>query len=257
LGGVSLRALSKGAAIECSHRPESVTHWKIRAYQFVVDKVVNQCYRRLCYFKQAWLLPSPTPALSLAPSIACGLFFILSLEGPIAKKVNSFGIKQIQPLFPKCRGGVGIPIPSLDSRRESTETPGAGDESTGHPGVWGPKFRFCSPLVTRHSLQSGVWGPRFARHSPLAIRHSLPRCGVPSWGDLCAKSCPRLTEGFLKLSTVNCRLLTAFEINTCKSVSKQTTLTPFTINTYAKRGEGGREEPGKQRTRSCRTQELA
>ena len=33
-------------------------------------------------------------------------------------------------------GGVGIPIRSLDSRRESTKTPGAGDASTGHPG-WG------------------------------------------------------------------------------------------------------------------------
>src|SRR5258707_7062315 len=33
-------------------------------------------------------------------------------------------------------GGVGTPIRSLDSRRESTKTPGAGDASTGHPG-WG------------------------------------------------------------------------------------------------------------------------
>src|SRR5260370_14014227 len=114
------------------------------------DNLLNPCYLRLFYFKQASLPPSATPALTLAPSIACSLF-------PIAKKVNSFGIKQIQPLFPKCRGGVGIP-----------------SESTGHPG----------------------WGPLL--------------------GDLWAKSCPRLTEGFLKLSTVNCRLLTTFRINTCK-----------------------------------------
>jgi hypothetical protein len=33
--------------------------------------------------------------------------------------------------------------------------------------------------------------------------------------------------------------LTPFRINTCKSVSKQTTLTIFRINTYAKPGEGG------------------
>src|SRR2546425_5946222 len=31
-----------------------------------------------------------------------------------------------------------------------------------------------------------------------------------------------------------------FRINTCKSVSKQTTLTSFRINTYEKQGEGGR-----------------
>src|SRR5713101_6091990 len=33
--------------------------------------------------------------------------------------------------------------------------------------------------------------------------------------------------------------LTTFRINTCKSVSKQRTLTPLRINTYEKRGEGG------------------
>src|SRR5258708_3295400 len=33
--------------------------------------------------------------------------------------------------------------------------------------------------------------------------------------------------------------LTTFRINTCKSVSKQTTLTTFRINTYKKTGEGG------------------
>jgi len=32
---------------------------------------------------------------------------------------------------------------------------------------------------------------------------------------------------------------TSFRINTCKSVSKQTTLTPFRINTYEKTGGGG------------------
>src|SRR5712664_932779 len=33
--------------------------------------------------------------------------------------------------------------------------------------------------------------------------------------------------------------LTTFRINTCKSVSKQTTITTFRINTYKKTGEGG------------------
>ena len=33
--------------------------------------------------------------------------------------------------------------------------------------------------------------------------------------------------------------LTTFRMNTCKSVSKQRTLSPFRMNTYAKTGEGG------------------
>jgi hypothetical protein len=36
------------------------------------------------------------------------------------------------------------------------------------------------------------------------------------------------------------RHLSPFRINTCKSVSKQTTLSTFRINIYEKRGEGGR-----------------
>jgi len=37
--------------------------------------------------------------------------------------------------------------------------------------------------------------------------------------------------------------LTTFRINTCKSVSKQSTLTTFRMNTYRKRGEGGTPIP--------------
>jgi len=58
-----------------------------------------------------------------------------------------------------------------------------------------------------------------------------------------------------QLSTVGCEPQfrpppTPFRINTCKSVSKQTTLTPFRINTYEKQGEGG-GVPGAQRP--CRS----
>jgi hypothetical protein len=110
-------------------------------------------------------------------SLACRLF-------SVSKKVNSFAIKQIQPLFRKCRGvGVGIPIPSLDSRRESTRTLGAGDATTGHAG-WGVPPAACF----------GVF------------------CPAPP------------------------RPITPFRINTCKSVSKQTTLTSFRITTYEKHG---------------------
>src|SRR5713101_8135120 len=38
----------------------------------------------------------------------------------------------------------------------------------------------------------------------------------------------------------NCSSITSFRINTCKSVSKQSTLTTFRMNTYTNRGEGGR-----------------
>src|SRR5260370_36106153 len=37
----------------------------------------------------------------------------------------------------------------------------------------------------------------------------------------------------------NKRQITTFRINTCKSVSKQRTLSPFRINTYEKQGEVG------------------
>ncbi len=133
-------------------RPDSVTHWKIGAYQFIVDKLVNPCYRRLCYFKQASLLHSADPALTLAPSIVCSLFVV-------AKKVNSFGIKQIQPLFAKCRGGVGIP-----------------NVSTGHPG-WGGQSTLCLPVISAvhlvtplplASLGCGVRVSLATRHSPLS-----------------------------------------------------------------------------------------
>jgi hypothetical protein len=44
---------------------------------------------------------------------------------------------------------------------------------------------------------------------------------------------PRASRGHLP------RVTYSFRINTCKSVSKQTTLTPFRMNTYEKQGEGG------------------
>src|SRR5713226_6359432 len=44
-----------------------------------------------------------------------------------------------------------------------------------------------------------------------------------------------------------CLLLTPFRINTCKSVSKQRTLTTFRMNTYEEQGEGGRGRWGTDR----------
>ena len=115
--------------------------------QFTIDKYSDLAYHCVCYLEQTLHrscrgshTPRVIPALTLGPSITCSLFVA-------SKKVNSFGIKQIQPLFPKC-GGWGIPIRSLDSRRESTKTPGAGDATTGHPGGGCPsmsRFRLTSP----------------------------------------------------------------------------------------------------------------
>ncbi len=94
---------------------------------------------------------------------------------------------------------------------------------------------------------AGVWG--WASRSRLwtlgGSRRRLPDAttrhpGVGGgYSRLISASTPWCTEGFLKLSTVNCRLLTAFKINTCKSVTKQMTLSIFGINTYAKTGGGG------------------
>jgi hypothetical protein len=86
---------------------------------------------------------------------------------------------------------------------------------------------------------------------------SFPK--IPGWGvplrnlpDLC--SLPRLprasrgaSKGALSFAFVLvrsswrflCPPLTTFRMNTCKSVSKQSTLTIFRMNTYEKQGEGG------------------
>src|ERR1700687_514693 len=85
--------------------------------------------------------------------------------------------------------------------------------------------------------------------------HKTPGWGVPrrNLRDLCVSlpRSPRASRGALRgaLSFVfalvcsSWRLLrptpTTFRINTCKSVSKQTTLTTFRMNTYEKTGGGG------------------
>src|SRR5712664_4751058 len=83
------------------------------------------------------------------------------------------------------------------------------------------------------------------------INHLQPLFGKhPGWGY------PNASMGHLEpLSSDkgrrrNCSSITSFRINTCKSVSKQSTLTTFRMNTYAKRGEGGRARFGVRR--SCR-----
>jgi hypothetical protein len=62
-----------------------------------------------CYLEETSLTPPAAPALSLDLSISCSLFVV-------AKKVNSFGIKPIQPLFAK-HPGWGYPVRALDEPR--------------------------------------------------------------------------------------------------------------------------------------------
>jgi hypothetical protein len=84
-----------------------------------------------------------------------------------------------------------------------------------------------SPFRPSFPPQFDVY-PKEPRRLSLAIHYSLP------------------TNHFLSLSLAihyslptNHFLLSTFRINTCKSVSKQMTLTPFRINTYRKTVEGG------------------
>jgi hypothetical protein len=92
--------------------------------------------------------------------------------------------------IPGC--GVGIPIPSLDSRRESTKTPGAGDATTRHPG-WGvpnesagrlrqatSKMPACSPQVPLESTLAKVYQNK-QLYLPLeSTLMKNPGRGVPS-----------------------------------------------------------------------------
>jgi hypothetical protein len=62
--------------------------------KFTIDKLPDLGYHFVCYLEQTSLTAPAIPALTLDLSISCSLFCF-------AQKVNSFGIKQIQPLFAK------------------------------------------------------------------------------------------------------------------------------------------------------------
>ncbi len=62
--------------------------------QFTIDKNFDLGYHFVCYLEQTSLTAPAIPALTLDLSISCSLFCF-------AQKVNSFGTKQIQPLFAK------------------------------------------------------------------------------------------------------------------------------------------------------------
>ena len=80
----------------------------------------------------------------------------------------------------------------------------------------------------------------FSALPPFRINHLQPLFAKhPGWGYPNASMGHPGTLSSDKGRRRNCSSITTFRINTCKSVSKQSTLTTFRMNTYEKRGEGG------------------
>ncbi len=94
------------------------------------------------------------------------------------------------------------------------------------------KCLFVSPLLA--TLRHSVSRKSFPCHSYANTRDGGVTPSPKSFAPLV------YPERLLRRATRHSPLaLTTFRINTCKSVSKQTTLTSFRINTYEKRGGGG------------------
>src|SRR5712664_2750294 len=77
---------------------------------------------------------------------------------------------------------------------------------------------------------------------PATLTHSVSRKSFPchSYANTRDRGVTPPPKSFSPLATRHSPLdLTPFRINTCKSVSKQRTLTTFRMNTYQKQGEGG------------------
>src|SRR5229473_8417394 len=90
-----------------------------------------------------------------------------------------------------------------------------------------PSSSTRSPCLHRPALPHAVPMPRFSSPQATPI--------YPPWRDSCLP-----TAHFARLcKNTETTTLTIFRINTCKSVSKQMTLTPFRINTYGKHRGGG------------------
>jgi hypothetical protein len=90
---------------------------------------------------------------------------------------------------------------------------------------------------------------------PATLTHSLSRKSFPchSYANTRDRGATPPPKFFSPLATRHSPLaLTPFRINTCKSVSKQTTLSSFRINTYEKhRGGGGPSPPRPLLTAHC------
>src|ERR1700719_3052017 len=73
-----------------------------------------------------------------------------------------------------------------------------------------------------------------------------PGVGVPlrNLRDLCVSALSFVFALVCSCWRFLCPPLTTFRMNTCKNVSKQSTLTTFRMNTYEKRGGGGYRDSG-------------
>src|SRR5258707_998825 len=101
----------------------------------------------------------------------------------------------------------------------------------------------CSVVYTEaHPRRSAAFASRMNLRD---AAHSAPSGsnGTPfiSFNFIPLRTLFLATDGYTPLPLANCRtrVTYSFRINTCKSVSKQKTLTPFRMNTYEKQGEGG------------------
>ena len=140
--------------------------------------------------------------LTLPPHLPAGLTPSLSDFCSLFFALPSFRIRNLQPLFPK------------------------------YPG-WG--------YLGVGSLLESITSSLFFQNAPFASRSDSWTLGGSRRGLPVPEMTLRDYLGFLsseKQRRRNCSSANCFRINTCKSVSKQMTLTPFTINTYAKTGGG-------------------
>jgi len=94
--------------------------------------------------------------------------------------------------------------------------------------------------LTSRSCEISKLQPLFSRPSCNLVNTIVaePVHLSPSLSPLCSDLSALCVKPFLAFAGRQAPL-TPFRINTCKSVSKQTTLTSFRITTYEKQGEGG------------------
>ncbi len=174
------------------------------------------------------LIP-PQPAVYSQPFDFVGPLFSYSYGlFVVPKKVKSFAIGW---------GVSAASVPSVPARPEGGS-------------LWQTPCsqQFAASLSSLCSL----FGTPFLCFQQLAASFpKTPGVGVPlrHLSDLCV-SALSVAFTFVRFSRrLLCPPLSTFRINTCKSVSKQMTLTIFRMNTYAKQGEGGIAPASCQRER--------
>jgi len=122
-------------------------------------------------------------------------------------------------------------------------------QAPGSEDFWGlprPSRALCRRVSTRSKAVSSALPPVTSHQSPVSSCPLLFRCApTETLLSLCPSYryglCFSQRGGYTPLPPTDrgTRVTYSFRINTCKSVSKQTTLTPFRMNTYEKQGGGG------------------